>query len=92
MQLIRHQEDDTPLARAQRLLGEARLAAREQVHLLEAAMNTVAALSAQVADGGDIYPPGVRDLCRRLADDTSSYERTLNALSTRLMDAPPQRR
>jgi len=76
---------DTPLERANRLFAEARAAAREQVLALERAMDATAALSSQIGDGGDIYPPGVRELCRRLAEEAEMRAKSLNALSTRLL-------
>lgn len=73
-----------PAERAARLLAEARVAARDQVRLVEQAIDATARLSAQVADGGDIYPPGVRELCRRMAADAELHSKTLGALATRL--------
>ena len=71
---------ETPGARASRLLAEARLAADEQVHILESALTTVADMAAQIAEGGEIYPVGVRDLCRRMAEDASARIQTLEAM------------
>jgi hypothetical protein len=75
----------SPGQRAQRLLAEARAAAREHVDDLEIAMEAAARLSTQIAEGGDIYPAGVRDLCRRLADEAGARRQSLNALAVRLL-------
>jgi hypothetical protein len=84
--------DDTPAARVNRLLAEARLAATEQVAVLEATMEAAVSLSAQIADGGEIYPPGVRELCRRITEEGAMHARTINALSTRLLEREGARR
>jgi hypothetical protein len=82
----------SPVERANRLLAEARAAAREHVREVERAIDAAAQLSAQIADGGDIYPPGVRETCRRLAEEAHMHSMTLGALSARLLDAPHQHR
>lgn len=82
----------SPAERANRLLAEARVAAREQVREVERAIEAAAELSAQIAAGGDIYPPGVREMCRRLAEDAHLHSLSLGALSARLLDAPQHHR
>jgi hypothetical protein len=76
---------EAPVTRANRLLAEARAAAAEQVVQLERSMSMSAALSAEIASGGDIYPAGVRELCRRLTEEADMRGRTLHALSERLL-------
>ena len=71
---------ESPGERASRLLAEARQAAGEQVHILETALATVAKMAAEIADGGEVYPVGVRDLCRRMAEDTAAKTQTLEAM------------
>ncbi len=71
---------ETPGVRASRLLAEARAAADEQVHVLEQALATAAEIAQQIADGGEIYPVGVRDLCRRLAEDAMAKSQTLESM------------
>lgn len=84
---ISRQVEETPVMRASRLLAEARVAAAEQVAELERSMNLAAILSAEIASGGDIYPVGVRELCRRMTEETEVRSRTLHALSARLLPA-----
>lgn len=72
---------ERPSARASRLLAEARAAAREQVEVLEHALADVIALANEISDGGDAYAPGVRDLCRRLAEEVMQRGQTLGAIS-----------
>ena len=76
-------EEDSPAERARRLFAEAQAAAMEQVVQLEAALDAVIALSQSIADGGDIYPAGVRELCRRTAEDAYARRQTIAALSAR---------
>jgi hypothetical protein len=83
---ISRQIEETPMTRANRLFAQARAAAAEQVAQLERSMTLAANLSAEIAHGGDIYPVGVRELCRRLADEAEMRGRTLHALSERHLD------
>ena len=71
---------EAPGVRASRLLAEARQAADEQVHVLERALASAADIAQQIADGGEIYPVGVRDLCRRLAEDAVAKSQTLESM------------
>ena len=43
----------------------------------------MAALAAEIAEGGDAYSPGVRDVARRLAEDLDSRVQTLEAIVAR---------
>jgi hypothetical protein len=75
--------DDTISQRVRRLQAEARGLAHEHVLALRAALETVEALSADIAHGGEAYPVGVRDIARRLAEDIGAKSQTLELLSTR---------
>jgi hypothetical protein len=70
-----------PLAeRIRRLQAEAQQLARDHVVDLERALERVAALADEISHGGDAYPPGARDLCRRLAEDSAWRAATLEAI------------
>jgi hypothetical protein len=74
---------DTIAQRVQRLRCEARQLAGEHVELLVARMAAVELTAAEIAEGGDAYPPGVRDLARRTAEDCRARAMTLELLSKR---------
>lgn len=74
---------DTVAQRIQRLQAEARQLAKDHVKALSAAMISLEELAAEIADGGDAYSPGVRDLARRLAEDLDSRAQTLEAIAAR---------
>lgn len=74
---------ETASHRARRLLAEAKAAALEHTATLESALESVAAISADIAEGGDAYPVGVRELSRQLSDDTVSRLQTLAAILNR---------
>jgi len=78
---------ERPSMRAARLLAEARGAGREQVDALEGAMAQVIAMSMEIAEGGEAYPAGIRDLCRRLADEVSFRAQTLEGIARSTQDA-----
>jgi hypothetical protein len=74
---------ETVARRVQRLQAEAKQLARDHVAALTTAMASLEELAAEVAEGGDAYPPGVRDVAQRLADDLDSRIQTLTAIQAR---------
>jgi hypothetical protein len=74
---------DSPSARAKRLLAEARAAAQEHIAALETALEGAAMIAADVTEGGDAYPIGVRELARQVSDETISRLQTLKAIANR---------
>ena len=77
---------DSPAARAQRLYAEAQSAAFEQIKALEDSLSAVVGFATEIADGGDVYPAGIRDLCRRLGEDLSQRAQTLDAITQRALE------
>jgi hypothetical protein len=69
--------------RIRRLQAEAKSLAREHIHALEMALLQVERLSAEIAEGGDAYPAGIRELARRMAEDCEMKVQTLEAISSR---------
>ena len=76
-------EPDSPADRIRRLQHEARSLAREHIEMLAAALAEVARLSAEIAEGGDLYPVGAREMARRLTDETGKQALTLTAIIDR---------
>ena len=74
---------ESPAERAQRLLVESHEAASEHLRYLNDALRQISLMAAEVARGGEAYPAGARDLCRRLADELSQKANTLEATSRR---------
>ncbi len=58
---------ETRAMRVQRMQANARALAREQIEDMQARMAELATIAQEVADGGDPYPVGVRELSGRLA-------------------------
>jgi hypothetical protein len=77
------QAEDSIAQRVQRLTCEARHLANEHVEMLIARMVAVAQTAGEIAEGGDAYPPGVRDLARRSAEDYAARAQTLEVLAKR---------
>lgn len=75
---------ETTTARVKRLQTEARMLAREQIEALEKSMEVLAGHAGEVAQGGDAYPAGVRDLAERLAEDLEQRMLTMKALMARV--------
>lgn len=66
--------------RIRALQAEAQMLARDHVGDLERALERVAQLADEIAHGGDAYPIGARDMCRRLSEDSAWRAATLNAI------------
>lgn len=75
----------TTAERVKRLQMEARALAVEQVEALERALNDAAALAREIAEGGDAYPVGARELAGRLAADLPAKGETLKAIVGRIL-------
>jgi hypothetical protein len=67
--------------RIRRLQAEAQALAREQIALLQEQLLEVTRLAQEIADGGDAYPIGARELSRRLAEDLPRQAGTLAAIA-----------
>ena len=76
---------ETTADRVRRLQMEARALAVEQVEALEAVLMQAAALAREIAEGGDPYRVGARELAGRLASDLPSKSETLKAIVSRAL-------
>ena len=76
-------KSETVAQRVRRLQLEAKSLAQEHIRALSTAMVAVETLAAEIAEGGDAYPPGVRDLARRLVEDCETRVQTLEAIVAR---------
>jgi len=76
-------EPESATQKIKRLQAEARSLAREQLESLSRALSEVTLLAAEVADGGELYPVGARELARRLAEETGKQGLTLSAIIER---------
>lgn len=73
----------TTADRVKRLQLEARALAVEQVEALEKLLMQASAMAEEIAQGGDAYPVGARELAGRLASDLPAKARTLKAVVSR---------
>lgn len=74
---------ETLAQKVRRLQAEAAALACEQVKELERALDQVARISEEIADGGEAYPVGARELARRLVEDSRASAHTLDVLLSR---------
>lgn len=74
---------ETVAQRVRRLQAEARQLAKDHVKALSSAMADLEALAAEIAEGGEAYAPGVREVARQLAEELDSRVQTLEAISAR---------
>ena len=59
-------------ARIRRLQAEARAMAGEHIRMLETSIIETAKLAEEIAEGGDAYPVGVREMARQMVADCES--------------------
>ena len=78
---------ETTADRVKRLQLEARALAAEQVEALEAVLKQAAAMATEIAEGGDAYPVGARELAGRIAADLPMKAETLKAIVGRVVQA-----
>lgn len=76
---------ETTADRVKRLQMEARALAAEQVEALEAVLKQAAAMATEIAEGGDAYPVGARELAGRIAADLPMKAETLKAIVGRVV-------
>jgi hypothetical protein len=69
--------------RLRRLQQEARMLAREQLEDLVQAINILASQAAEIADGGEAFPAGVREMASRIASDLPDKGKSLRLLMER---------
>ncbi len=69
--------------RIQRLQAEARDLAQGHIGLLRQSLAEVSRLAEEIAGGGEAYPVGAREVCRRLAEEASRQNQNLAAISER---------
>lgn len=74
---------ETVAERVRRLQAEAKQLAKDHVKSLTSAMIDLEQLAAEIAEGGDAYAPGIRDVARRLVEDLDSRVQTLEAIAAR---------
>lgn len=77
-------EPDTVSARVRRLQAEARSLAREHIALLAQEARNTANTAAEIAEGGDAYPAGVREEARKLAQELEAASQRIEAIGGRV--------
>ena len=75
---------ETTAQRIKRLQTEARTLAKDHTKALMTLIVEAQAMAAEIAEGGDAYPAGVRDLARRFAEDADLRVQTLEAINERV--------
>lgn len=71
---------DSVAERVRKLQAEARALAVGQVTQMQDQMRALSALAEEVADGGDLYPVGARELARRMSEELAAKVQTLQAI------------
>lgn len=74
---------ETTTQRVRRLQQEARLLAREQIEAMGRDLDDLAARAHEIAEGGDAYAVGVREMASRLAADLPQKAQGLRAILNR---------
>jgi|SRR5690606_4455539 len=75
---------ETTTERVKRLQMEARALAVEQVEALEKLLLEASAMAKDIAEGGDAYPVGAREIASRLAADLPGRAETMKQIVGRI--------
>jgi len=70
--------------RVQQLQAEAKRLASEHVDALRASLLQTQRIAEEIAQGGEAYPAGVRDIARRLGEDSAGRALTIEGIMARL--------
>ena len=74
---------ESGIQRVRRMQQETHLLAQEQVVILARDLGATAIRLGEIAEGGDAYPIGVRELCSRLADELKLQAQSMLAIMER---------
>ena len=74
---------ETGVQRVRRMQHEAHVLAHEQIEILTRDLVALAERAAEIAEGGEAYPIGVRELCTRVAEELTSQAQTMQAILER---------
>lgn len=74
---------ETVAQRIKALQAEAKALTHDHITNMVAMMEIATIQAHEVADGGPVYPAGIRDLARRFAEDTEARILTITALLAR---------
>jgi hypothetical protein len=77
------QASNSRAERIRRLRWEARVLANELVEALAADLEALAARALEIAEGGEAYPPGTRELASRIAEELPDRARTMLTIQQR---------
>lgn len=75
---------ETGIGRIRRLQAEAKALAREQVETFCRDLADLAFRAAEIAEGGEAFSPGVRELAARLAAELPDRAQTMLMISERI--------
>ncbi len=71
---------------------KAKSLASEQIQELEDALGSVAKLAETIAEGGEPFPVGVRELCRTVAEQATIQGKTIQVIMHRTASPPELRK
>ena len=74
---------ESGVERVRRLQRETHILAQEQMEILARDMEAMALRMGEIAEGGDAYPVGARELCSRMADEMAQQAKALTAIMER---------
>jgi hypothetical protein len=72
---------ETKTQKVRRLQEEAKQLAKEQIAEFEFLLDATTRMAQEIADGGDVYPIGAREVCRRLAEELPRALQTLKVVA-----------
>lgn len=75
--------DESPSDKIRRLRAEIKAAANDEIEELDDAIDHLCQIALSIADGGEAFPPGVRELCRTLAEEVAAQGKSVAVIMQR---------
>lgn len=75
--------EETPAGKIRRLLAEIKEAASDELEELDLAIEQLCAICDSISGGGEAFPPGIREICRGMAEDARSQAKSIDLILQR---------
>ena len=74
---------ETSSEKIRRLRAQIKEAASDELEELDSAIDQLCEIAQSIAQGGEAYPPGVREICRALAEEAAAQARSIDVILQR---------
>jgi len=72
--------NETPADKIRRLRAEIKEAACDELEQLDSAIDQLREIAQSIAGAGEAFPPGVREICRAMAEDIVVQAKSIDVI------------